>query len=478
MEVTEGMTPGRGRASLTRKVDALARRERLFPADSKALVMVSGGQDSLTLLHILASGALGNAGPTALHAMHVNYHLRGAESDADEALVSEVCTRLGVELTVVEHPLEKSAGNVQEAARDARRAAAEDIARRHGCERIALGHTADDQAETMLYRMGRYGGLGAFAGMRPSDPPWVRPLLNCRREETAAYCLAHDLEFARDRGNEHPGYARTGIRESVLPAWEAALPGAVPAACRAAEVAAEMKDLAEMVVAGAVAEVLVEDASAGHAHGALSARALLALAVPVRRLLLHHWLGAHATEAASRASVLAVESLLEVTGSAKRSLGGGWRAIKEYDLVRLDHGREVVREVPTPVSLSVPGTAKWGGVTVSAEPVAGFRAVDTHTEAIIDADAVTDVLEVRGPVAGDRVHPLGAQGSRKVKDLLVDLKVPARQRPHRPLVVCGEHMVWVCGLVVADEVKVTRGTKRYLRLSIEWGDDGGNGCGR
>lgn len=472
MEVTEDMVPRRSRVSLARKVDALVRREELFPTGSKALVMVSGGQDSLTLLHVLATGTLGDAGPAALHAVHVNYHLRGAESDADEALVTDVCARLGVELTVVQRPIDKSAGNVQEAARDARRTAAQEVAGEYGCDRIAVGHTADDQVETLLYRMGRYGGLGALGGMRPSDPPWVRPLLTCRREETAAYCLANQLRYARDRGNEYPGYARTGIRESVLPAWEAALPGAVQAACRTAEVAAEMKELADMVVAEASAGVRAVGGaceSAGKAP-ALSAAALLALPSPVRRLLLHDWLGAHSTLAASRASVLAVESLLAVAGSARRSLGGGWRAVKEYDVVMMERGPEPAKEVPPAVALPVPGTVEWAEVVISAEYVEGFRAVDISTEAIIDADSVTDALEVRGPSPGDRLYPLGAKGSRKLKDIFVDIKVPVRQRSRRPLVVCGERIVWVCGLVVGDEVKVTRDTTRYLRLSMAAGD--------
>ncbi len=411
--------------------------------------------------------------------LHVNYHLRGAESDADEALVVDACARLGVELTVVQHPLAKSAGNVQEVAREARRAAAERVAAEQGCDRIALGHTADDQVETMLYRLGRYGGLAAFAGMRPSDPPWVRPLLACRRDETGDYCRAHGLEYARDRGNEYPGYARTGIRESVLPAWEAALPGAVAAACRAAEVAAEIQDLTDMVVSEAATGVRVRLAVGGDAGGGegLSAGALLTLPAPVRRLVLHEWLSAHATPRASRASVLAVESLLSVPGSAGRSLGGGWRAVKEYDLVTLEHGAGPAPVTPPAVDLPVPGTVAWGEARVMAELTEGFRAVDVAREAIVDADAICGGLEVRGPVSGDSVRPLGSPGSRKLGDVLVDLKIPARQRSRRPLVVCGERIVWVCGLVVADEVRVTRDTSRYLHLSVEFGSDGGDGCG-
>ena len=164
-------------------------------------------------------------------------------------------------LTVAHRPIEKTGGNVQERAREARRETALRVAGEQGCDRIALGHTADDQVETMLYRLGRYGGLAAFGAMLPCDPPWVRPLLDCRRAETAAYCREQGLEFAEDRGNAYPGYARTAIREEVLPAWEAALPGAVEAACRAAEVAAEMEHLADGLLAEAERRVVLRGGS-------------------------------------------------------------------------------------------------------------------------------------------------------------------------------------------------------------------------
>lgn len=478
---TESMSRKRRRPSLVRKVDALVRREGMLPPGSRVLVMVSGGQDSIALLHVLASGRLSAVAPMVVFALHVNHHLRGAESDADESLVTETCARLGVDLNVVNRPIDKTLGNVQEAARNARRSAATELAGTLECGTIALGHTADDQVETLLYRAARYGGLSALAGMRPCDPPWIRPLLDCRREETAAYCRENGLDFARDSGNYYPGYARTQIRESVLPAWEAAMPGAVEAACRTAEVAAELKGLAAEVLARAVAEVQFEDyEQVGHqglARGrdtvgdanvtTLRCDRVLALSTPVRRLLLHEWLSVGADSKASRAAVLAVESLLAVSGSAVRSLEGGRRAVKEYDLIRIEGATEPPSDVPGPTELPVPGRARWGSVEVTSEYCEGFRAVEVHREAIVDADTVSGVLQVRGPQPGDRVRPLGATGSRKLKEIFVDNKVPSRERPWRPLVVCGERIVWVGGILVADDVKVTDRTRRFLRLSFE-----------
>ncbi len=478
----------RERPSLARKAKVLAAREGHFPRGTRALVMVSGGQDSLALLHLLSQGRLRPAGPDSLCALHINHHLRGAESDADEALVTQACTAMGVSLTVVHRPIDKQAGSVQEAARDARRQAALAVAGQRECGRIVLGHTADDQVETMLYRLGRYGGMAAFAAMKSCDPPWVRPLLGCRREETALYCREHGLEFADDRGNVYPGYARTAIREKVLPAWEVALPGAVEAACRASEVASELLEVADVVIDREMPGLTEAEE--------LSVARLSELSPAVRRLVLHGWLEARARPAASRAGVLAVESLLKSTGSAQRSLGDGWLACREYDRLFLERRSQDRRsqdrrgsaprpgvrgcgapgaEAPGPAPLPVPGSACWGDVTVHAEFVDAYSAPDVRSEAYLDAASLDGSLEVRGPRAGDRVRPLGAPGKRKLQDVLVDLHVPAKERAHVPLVVCGERIVWVGGLVLAEEGRINDATAAIVRLSLERRQEGGSG---
>ena len=437
-------------------------REGLFPAGSRALVMVSGGQDSLALLHLLAGGTAGRAGPASVRALHVNHHLRGEESEADEALVVRACAQLGVELTVAHRPVDKRGGSVQESARIARREAALQVAQEGECVRIALGHTADDQVETMLYRLGRYGGLAAFRGMMPCDPPWVRPLLGCRREETAAYCLQQGLEFADDRGNRYPGYARTGIRERVIPAWESVLPGAVAAAARATEVAVEMEALTTRVLAEAGARLGHPDVAKA---ARLSASGLSQLPAAERRLLLHRWLEARASVISSRAVVLALEALLAVPGSAECTLTGGWRAYKEYDVVWLERGVRTPLAVPAPVPLPLPGEVEWAGVRIRADHAESFFAPDPTREAYVDARALEGPLVVRGPRPGDRLRPLGSPGTRKLQDLFVDQRLPAAERTLVPLVVSGGRVVWVCSLVVAEEGRIRADTGAIIRLS-------------
>ena len=477
------------KVGIVSKVRALVLREAMFIPSGSALVMVSGGQDSLSLLEILGLGLIGRAGPESIHALHVNHHLRGEESEADECLVRGHCYRLGVALTVVDRPMVKGMGNLMESAREARRRAALETAEEVGAERIVLGHTLDDQVETMLYRLGRYGGLAAFRGMTPIDPPWVRPLLTCRRAETAGFCAARGLEHAVDSGNAYPGYARTGIRERVLAAWEAVLPGAVEAAGRAAEVAGEMEELSRWVLSaasGLAAPGLLMDEGSSAVH-------LLFLPASLRRLLLFDSLERAEGLEAARASVLAVERLMKKGGSGYLDMGGAWRCHKENDRVWLERvgglasesggvdvasgrARAVALKDRPAVSLHVPGQAEWEGVAVRAEYVefgsadaamTAAKAADFAREAYLDAAALSPVLTVRGPQPGDRVRPLGASGSRKLQDIFVDRKVPARLRPQVPLVLSGERILWVGGMVTAEEGRITGETTRIARLSLQ-----------
>ncbi len=446
------------RPALVREVRETCSRERVFPAGSRALVMVSGGQDSITLLELTAGGLLLSAGPSEVVALHVNHHLRGQDSDDDERLVAQHCARLDVELVVAHRPIVKSDGNVQETARAARRKAALTVATERGCRRIALGHTADDQVETMLYRMARYGGLAALRGMLFCDPPWVRPLLSVRRTDTEAFCLERGLEFAVDRGNAYPGYARTGVREQVLPAWETVLPGAVEAAARTAEVAAEV----ERVV---VLSLEATGLDLGSAE--LDVNRLRALPAPQRRLALHAWLEHGEDLEATRRNVLAVERLLETSGSASVDLGANWRAQREYDLLSLSRTASTFGDVPEEVPLHLPGIADWGGVRIRCERSERFRAPDPARETFVDAGAIEGPLSVRGVRLGDTVRPLGLKGTRKLQDVLVDLRVPADSRSSVPVVICEGSILWVCGLLSVEQGRITAKTRRLVRFCVE-----------
>ena len=164
--------------------------------------------------------------------------------------------------------------------------------------------------------------------------------------------------------------------------------------------------------------------------------------------------------------VLALEGLLASSGSHVIHLGSGWRAVREYDRLRLERGSGAAPAIPCEMALPLPGAVEWGGVVVRAERADRLRAPDPSREAYVDGDAVRGPLRVRGMQPGDRIRPLGSRGSRKLQDVFVDLRVPAALRQGVPLVVSQGTILWVCGLVSAEQGRITPETDEVVRLSI------------
>src|SRR6188768_1254641 len=170
----------------------VVREGGLVPAGTPLVAMLSGGRDSVCLLDL----AVRLLGPGAVTAVHVNYGLRD-DSDADEAHCTALCARLGVELELERPRRPEGPGNLQSWARDTRYAAAAKLAFGEGAT-IATGHTADDQVETILYRLASSPSRRALLGMRPREGRLVRPLLGTTRAETTAYCEERDLAWRDD----------------------------------------------------------------------------------------------------------------------------------------------------------------------------------------------------------------------------------------------------------------------------------------
>jgi len=225
-------------------VDVVARvRETGLVVDGEPLVvMLSGGRDSVCLLHVAVT--LG----ARVTALHVDYGLRGAASDADRELCVALCRSLGVPLEVRRAARAPDAvGNFHAWAREVRYAAAASLG-----ARVAAAHTLSDQVETILYRLASSPGRRALAGMDPVRGGLVRPLLaaGIRREETASYCMARELAWREDASNTDRAYARARVREDLLPALRAVDPRAEANVLRTAEILRAEAAVLDEVVAG------------------------------------------------------------------------------------------------------------------------------------------------------------------------------------------------------------------------------------
>jgi len=305
-------------------LEAVLEGGMLTPA-APLVAMLSGGRDSVCLVDL----AVRLLGPDAVTALHVNYGLRD-DSDADEEHCAALCERLGVRLEVERPRRPEGPGNLQAWARDTRYAAAAQLATGpQGL--IATGHTADDQVETILYRLASSPSRRALLGMRPCDGKLVRPLLDFSREQTTAYCEERGLAWRDDPSNDEAAYARNRIRHGLARALAEAHPAAAQNVLRTAEL---LRDEAEVLDGLVDAEL---DGSRGSPRGTIALERLAELPPALQRLVVQRL----ADRAAGRPVPGAARHAEEVaglrrTGTAMLDLGSGVRAIAERGVLRAE----------------------------------------------------------------------------------------------------------------------------------------------
>lgn len=291
------------------------------------VAMLSGGRDSVCMLDLAVRGV----GAAEVTALHINYGLRD-DSDADERHCAELCAALGVELAIERPRRPEGPGNLQAWARDTRYAAAAGLALPLGAT-IVTGHTADDQVETILYRLASSPSRRALLGMRPHDGSLARPLLPFTRAETTAYCEQRGLAWRDDPSNAEEDYARNRVRNGLLPELAAIHPAA---AANVLRTAALLRDEAEVLDALVDAEV---GGSNGSPRGTVSIKRLAELHPALRRLVVQRLADMAAGRPVPGAARYA-EQLLELrrTGTAMLDLGGHVRAVVKAGVLRAEHG--------------------------------------------------------------------------------------------------------------------------------------------
>ena len=411
----------------------LARASGLVGAGKPLLVMLSGGADSVCLLDVaIRLGA-------RVRALHVNYGLRPG-SDEDEAHCRALCERLGVPLIVERAQLAASSGpgNLQAEARRARYAHAERHSRLVGGD-YATGHTATDQAETVLYRLAVSPGRRPLLGMPARRGRLVRPLLGVTREETHAYCRARELPWREDPSNVDRRFARARVREEVLPVLRELNPAVERNIAETSEV---LRDESQVL------ERAVDEALEALGRTAVPLAELRARPRGLARLLLRRlageaggWAPDQPGLALSRADADAILDLARSGGTASLDLGGGLRAVAEYGTLRFTRTGDP--PPPEPVSLPIPGVARFGEWTVEAR-------LGRDGEALLDRAALGEIATVRPWQDGDRMRPAGLRGTKSLQDLFTDRKVPRAFRRSLPVLEAGGEIAWVAGVAVSE----------------------------
>lgn len=452
-------------------------RHNMLPAGAPVLLMVSGGGDSVALLRLFACGDLG-AG-IDLHVLHVDHQLRGADSEADSTFVLDLCRRLGVECTVeVTHVAgyaERVGLNIEDAARRERyRLAGErldalcdaaGVPRERG--RVVTAHTRDDRTETFLMRLAQGAGATGLSSLRLVRQRVVRPVLTSSREDLREYLLELGQPWREDATNADTDRVRAKVRHELLPLLQQINPRFDEALERTLLVLADEDDLLREM-----GEAFARDFAETRDSEVVFERELMAtLSRPMQRRTVRAALLGVFPET-SRLDFEHIEILvdgLSVDGFA-HDLPDGLRAHDEY-------GRMVVSrtgEGPgalAPCLLNIPGICDLGTAgRLRAEPASTGDMRGTAVSVVVDLPAAIGTLAIDRPREGDRMQPLGMEGTKKVSDLLVDAKVPKRRRGLVPVVREGDSIVWVAGVRMSEAYKVTESTSRAVRLTWEPAD--------
>ena len=446
--------------------------------DDLVVVAVSGGPDSLALLHALARTRRETS--LRIHAAHLDHRLRGEESQADAAFVSRTCRGLGLDLaseTADTGAFRKTHRlSLEDAARRLRYGFLARVAAEQGARAVALGHTLDDQAETVLMNIVRGAGLTGLRGMSESsvrriegsDVLLARPFLDgVSRCDTEGYCEALGLEPRYDSSNSSLLMLRNRIRHELMPSLARINPQIRDAVLRLSANARRDLEYVERAVDAAWAEV-VEDQGASIL---IDRAAFAGLDASVGAHLLRRVVGL-ASDGLSDLGLRHVDDMLGLlSGPAGRSidLPGGLVFSVGYRTATV--GPAGLDTCPLPlleneVELEVPGETAVGGWRVIAEAEGGHpNSPPDAICAVVSPQVVSGGLRVRSRRPGDRFQPLGMAGKKKLQDFMVDCRIDRSWRDRIPLVVGDGGIAWVVGWRLAEWAR-PRGTGDDVMVSF------------
>jgi len=461
---------------LVSTVEQTITHHRMLTPGDHVVVGVSGGADSVALLHLLHR--LRDTWKLTLTVAHLDHGIRGEASHKEARFVQAAAAEMGLSCITEKHDVlhyQQDKGiSLQEAAREVRYAFFHDVGSRVGADKIALGHHADDQAETVLMRFVRGASLRGLGGIPPvRDDFFIRPLIAVTRAEIEAYLTGKNIAFVPDTSHDELHYERNKVRHELIPLLQKEYnPRIVATITRMGQLLQMDEELLGDMAEQAVRQCLTHDddglccaVSAISAyplklHGRIIRNIIARLKGDIRGLDFIH--------------IEAVCSLLVGTGPSKRvQLPGGWCVWREYD--RLVFTREQAPKssycfsfdsIPDSVMLEKAGRKLFFRIAERSDVPACFSGKKGNVE-FLNYDAVTLPMVIRNRQPGDSAYLLGMTGKKKLKDFFIDCKVPVRKRGSIPLVLFQDQIAWVCGYRIGERFKIRPDTKRVLKVWAE-----------
>ncbi len=464
---------------MVEKVFHTIEKYSLINRGEKVVVGVSGGPDSVCLLHVLKT--ISEKMDIKLYAVHINHMLRGAESDLDEEYVRNLCKKLDVSLYAeridVASVAEDKGLSLEEAGREARYQKFYQVADQVGAEKIAVAHNKNDQAETVLMNFIRGSGLAGLAGMDFKRDKIIRPLLEISRAEIEEYCKKHSLNPRTDSSNLKSIFTRNRIRLELIPAIDRMFgTNITETACRTAAI---LKDDNEFLESSALKlyrdsarminerEIRLNLSKIEGCHIALIRRVIRRAIFELKKDL--KGIGSVHTDDAARL-------ILEGNTGSEVHLPSCIRVRKSYNQAIVNIGKEENSVSDFMVPISVPGITEVAQLGLKVEAVIeDAKNVEKYENIrynslvqFFDYEKLMKGICIRNRRNGDVFKPLKSNGTKKLKEYFIDLKVPRDERDRVPLVAQGKEIVWVTGYKISDKFKVTDNTKRVLKLNLTY----------
>lgn len=467
--------------NLAAKVRETIQKYEMVSSGDGVLVAVSGGPDSVALLHLLSG--LREELRLRLEVAHLQHGIRGDEAREDALFVANMAKRLSLPLHTrdVELPrmrAERGKGNLEAMARDERRRFFVAVAQDRGLNRVATAHTRDDQVETLLMWLLRGSGRKGLGGMPPVQsficnkgeaqraPLLIRPMIETSRNEIMDYLAAECLEYRIDQTNLDPGPQRNWIRLHLLPQLRERMGPRLDE--RLAHLADLLRDEEEILECAA--QERLQQAVRG---GDLVRERLLQERKAMRRRMVRLWLQGTLGNLRGVSFDHVEDALRFITQGPPQgalSIPRGWTLVKQYETVRLEkRGR---RRKPLCYSYKLPAEGELvipeAGMKIlsSRSSVSSVARPRDDLEALFDLSFLPEMLTVRNFRNGDRFQPLGMQGHKKVKDLFIERRVPLSVRASLPLLVAGDEILWIPKYGRSEVAKIRPGTRQVLRVRL------------
>ncbi len=488
-------------AVLQDSIKKLIIRRCLIADGDLLLVAVSGGADSLSLLHILNVLRRKRFLSFSLFVAHLNHGLRGESARKDAEFVSREAQRMGLPCRVAVVDCSAYARHrglsLEDAARRLRYRFLQQLAKKIGATRIAVGHTREDQVETMLLNFLRGTGPAGLTGMKMKRKMGkegenlylIRPLLLTSRGALEAYCREEGLSPRWDETNIEIRFLRNKIRLELLPFLEKEFnPNLRQKMEHLAELIACDQDYLEEVAVQHFNRLLLKEEAGGCLE--LDGQALLtvhkALQGRILRLAVKKLIGTTPREIGYDQIRAILRLVQKGPPHGKLHLPFGLEAARSYARLKIYLRKEVTPVVWAPLRLGIPGEKELPGnkyiLQAKLPPLGSINWLPgTCEEAYLDYDKVLELLQggvharaaniplelqVRARQAGDVFHPLGAPGKKKLKKYFIDQKIPREEREQIPLVLAGEEIIWVAGRQLSHGCRVTEETEKVLLLRL------------